>query len=240
MSQRQYRQGGSTPSRLTTPSNTQGSSPSEAMLEMLRKHKQDVHRIANLAAEISVATETGMGINQLRNDFVDAGSSMRHGSSSGGSPFAASYGTAAPQIKDRSSINASNGKGPTTLGGSRILMSPSSPQRSTKNEPQRSPQHINQTTPSSFKTGGSKFNGRSSSSPRALASNKALESELEQPIARDQYQQSPTKLTGDSSSKQSPEEKQSRMRHAVHDLFQTVQDQRTRAEARGLTLARAL
>ena len=93
---------------------------------------------------------------------------------------------------------------------------------------------------SSFKTGGSKFNGRSSSSPRALASNKALESELEQPITRDQYQQSPTKLTGDSSSKQSPEEKQSRMRHAVHDLFQTVQDQRTRAEARGLTLARAL
>jgi hypothetical protein len=214
------------------------------MLEMLRKHKQDVHRIANLAAEISVATETAMGINQLRNDVISTGSSMRHGPTSSGSPFAAHmpqstplavHYSAAPQIKDRRSTNNSNGKGPTTPGGSRILMSPSGPQRSTKAE-----HCINQTTASPPKSGGTKFNGRASRSVGALTSTKELESELE-PVARDQYQQSPTKKTGDSSSsKQSPEEKQSRMRHAVDDLFQTVQDQRTRAEARGLTLARAL
>ena len=47
-------------------------------------------------------------------------------------------------------------------------------------------------------------------------------------------------IKGSSSSKQSPEEKQHRMRQSVDNLYQTVQDQRTRAEARGLTLARAL
>ena len=233
----QFRPSG-TPTRLTTP-RAQGS-PSEAMLDMLRKHKQDVHRIANLAAEISVATETGIGIDRMASSSYDQiggrTSSPRrgipvvgaYGGAHGGSPYSSGTRSAVAQLHDRKHFNGNS----TAPESSSILRSPSrspsSPQRGTKSAAFAPPSV--QTTASNLRRsengGGSQLTGERKMSPQRAAR---------------MYHQSPPQDVPDSSSKkQSPEEKQTRMRYAVNDLFETVQDQRTRAESRGLTLARAL
>jgi hypothetical protein len=205
------------PMRRHNQTNAVGS-PSEAMLEMLRKHKQDVHRIANLAAEISSATETGVGINSM----LGRGRGMHVQQLQGVSPTSTVLTTprvASPMLPSRlasSSKQASSPRLPSPLNANSSMIgigSPSSSKQQRLSSPL--PHSSTKKKSESKKSAGSK-----------LASSLRIED------------QSSNGAGGNGHI--SPEQKQKKMRHAVHDLYQTVQDQRTRAEARGLTLPRAL
>jgi hypothetical protein len=214
---------------------TASGSPSEAMLEMLRKHKQDVHRIANLAAEISIATETGVGIQHLSTDQRNVGSAERGRLSSpfrmqqlqdrsltGGGSITTPIRTGSPSIGSsliRTSLNASLSSPATMIG------SPSSTKRQNQQSLRLSNRANAQTSPTK------------SSPTKTVAYSNILN------VQSTKYQSSSDgkkDVDNVDIKKLSPEQKQKKMRHAVHDLYQTVQDQRTRAEARGLTLPRAL
>ena len=220
--------------------NTAPGSPSEAMLQMLRKHQQDVHRIASLAAQISVATETGEGILALRGGGTGGGggsggvsgspehrladTTRRHPASSTASRMPGSAGSAGPRRQVRAVPASASGAG---AGG---LSSPSA----------RSP--VGRTARGLASPGGgansldTKLGGPSpsSSSKRAMFSPSATAANTTRNNNNISSSSSPP------TDGKSPEQKQAAMRHAVGDLYQTVQDQRARAENRGLSLNRAL
>ena len=224
---------------LTTPYNNSGS-PSEAMLQMLRKHKEDVHRIASLAAEISVATETSTAINTLGSSRSSNG---RASPGRRGMPYGSQSGVSGGPIQDQRLFNGNRTAPISGTSSPSTFRSPSSPNRGLKSESfgpasiRTTASPLNKST-NQHRSGGAKggnYSGRLSSGG---TSSPYATKEVDRGIMTTTTRTSTIK--GSSSSKQSPEEKQHRMRQSVDNLYQTVQDQRTRAEARGLTLARAL